>query len=224
MIFYHGSKTIIQTPVVGGSHSYNDYGPSFYLTKDLESAKSWACKNDKKGLVNKYEIRNDAYSKLKILDLTDKTKYSILNWVALLVHFKELEPLFVEENSDALRWLEKYYINVTTYDVVRGFRADDSYWLFPLDFIRNNLSLEDLEKVYQLGELGIQYAFMSKRAINLLKFIEVIPCEETFVGRHKQIVKEANKQYDELSHKKRDLSKTYILDLMRKDYEKRWWF
>ena len=52
MKIYHGSKVVIKEPNVKGSNELNDYGPSFYLTKDLEAAKSWACKNDSIGIVN----------------------------------------------------------------------------------------------------------------------------------------------------------------------------
>ena len=221
MILYHGSKAVVKSPIPKGSKPYNDYGPSFYLSLDLDAAKSWACKNDEPGVVNKYEIRNDAFKHLKVLDLTNKDKYSLLNWVAILIHFKELDPLLIDENSEAIEWLNKFYIDVNEYDVVIGFRADDSYWLFPEEFIKNNISFEDLGKVYMLGELGIQYAFMSKRAISLLKFAGTIECEESFVGLHKNIVKEASKQFFNIIHQKKTTSKTYILDLIRQDYDKR---
>lgn len=221
MILYHGSKTIVKNPITKGSKPYNDYGPSFYLTLDLNAAKSWACKNDEAGIVNKYEIRSDAFAKLKILDLTNKDEYSLLNWVAILIHFKELDPDIIEENIEAIEWLNNFYIDVDKYDVIIGFRADDSYWLFPEEFIKNNLSFEDLGNVYMLGDLGIQYAFMSERAIKLLKFVDAIECEESFVGLHKNIVKEASKQFTNIIHQRKTTSKTYILDLIRKEYDKR---
>ena len=46
MKIYRGSKKIIESPKVKGSDSTNDYGPSFYLSLDLNAAKSWAYKND----------------------------------------------------------------------------------------------------------------------------------------------------------------------------------
>ena len=56
MNIYHGSKRIIKEPIPKGSDPHNDYGPAFYLTLDLDSAKSWACKNDSVGIVNKYSV------------------------------------------------------------------------------------------------------------------------------------------------------------------------
>ena len=220
MIFYHGSKQIVDIPLEKGSTPHNDYGPSFYLTHDLESAMLWACKHDDIGVVNKYEVRNDVYNSFKILDLTDKNKYSVLNWIAILIHFKELESLFKTDNKEALEWLKKFYIDVEQYDVVIGFRADDSYWLFPEAFINGQISIDELEEVYKLGDLGIQHAFMSKRAIKSLKYKDVIKCDESFVGKYFQRVKEANKVINAILHKGHSINKTYIFDLMKADYGK----
>ena len=219
MKFYHGSKYVIEQPKQYGSNPFNDYGPSFYCTEDIEKAKSWACKNDSVGVVNQYSIRKDSFSALKILDLTDKSEYGLLNWMAILMHFRHLDKLFIEKNQNVLKWLEKYYIDVTQYDLVIGFRADDSYFRFPISFINNDLSIEDLKEVYMLGNLGIQYAFMSNKAIKSLKFELSFECETSFLGKHLATIIEANKEFDKMLSKPRDINKTYIMDLMRADNE-----
>ena len=218
MIIYHGSKAIIEHPLPKGSDPHNDYGPSFYMTLDLDAAKAWACKNDELGVVNKYSVRNDAFEKLKILDLRKKGSYSILNWVAILMHFRQLDAAFRRQNEEALNWLASYYIDVDLYDVVIGFRADDSYFRFPREFLSGNLAFEDLNEVYLLGNLGIQYAFMSKRALRLLKFQAALPCEDSFLGKHYQTVKEASLRFTEILEKPKTAGKTYILDLIRRSH------
>ena len=219
MKIYHGSKVIIDHPLVKGSNNSNDYGPAFYLTKDLSAAKSWACRNNSVGLVNEYEINSHSFAKLKILDLTDKNKFSVLNWMAILMHFRELDSSFIKNNQLTLEWLQKYYINVDDYDVIVGFRADDSYFRFPLRFISNDLSFDDLEDVFLSGQLGIQYAFVSERSIKLLNFKNVIECDDEYLGHYYSIVTKASKQFDELLNRTRDPRKKYILDLMREDHE-----
>ena len=217
MNIYHGCKTIIKKPIVKGSNSLNDYGPSFYLTTDLFAAKSWACRNDSLGVVNKYRIESRSFNNLKILDLTDKSIYSVLNWLAILMHFRELDSSFKRNNKLVLEWLSKYYMDVDQYDVVIGYRADDSYFRFPIRFISNDLAFEDLENVFISGHLGIQYAFMSKRAISLLKFVEAVDCESSFLGHYYSIISQATKEFDEILNSPRDPNKTYVLDLMRKN-------
>lgn len=219
MIIYHGSKFKILAPKEMGSNKYNDYGPSFYLTLDDELAKSWACKNGSLGIVNKYYVNSNRFNELKILDLTKKDKYSVLNWMAILMHFRKLDSFFKKNNELVLKWLERYYIDVTKYDVVIGYRADDSYFRFPIRFVSNDLAFEDLEKVFLLANLGVQYAFMSSKAIKLLKFKNVIECESSFLGHHYLVVKKASDEFDKLINTPRDPNKTYILDMMRKDDE-----
>lgn len=217
MNLYHGSKINNLVPVEKGSGPFNDYGPGFYLTRDKDAAGSWGCKHDELGFIYKYFISNRDLSNLKILDLTNKENYSVLNWIAILVHFKKMDQGFAIENKEALDWLQHYYIDISKYDVVIGFRADDSYFDFPKAFISNNLALEDLEYVYKLGQLGIQYFFNSKRAINLLKKIEVVKCDNKYLGTHVRIVNQATMQYRELIHKPKLSNKTYIFDIIRKE-------
>ena len=215
MIIYYGSKQIIEKPVANGSDEHNDYGASFYLTTDLESAKVWACKHNTLGIVNEYEIRKTEYEKLKILNLTDKEKYSPLNWIAILVHFRKLSGKFRNEYQLYLDWLEKYYIDVSEYDVVIGYRADDAYFAFPLSFIQNQLSYEDLERIYRLGNLGVQQAFMSERAIKLLKFIRTRECDDSYIGKYYDIVRVAAKEFEDSISVVKDPYKTYIINMVR---------
>lgn len=219
MNIYHGSKKIIEHPIVNGSNQRNDYGPAFYLTLDLESAKWWACKNNIVGVVNKYHITSSKFDSLKILDLTDKTKYNVLNWMAILMHFRQLDSSFKKTNELTLKWLEKYYIDVDDYDVVAGYHADDSYFRFPIRFLSNDLSIEDLEDVFKSGELGVQYAFISEKSIKSLSFDGVIECDEKYLGHYFELVKEATKEFDILISRPRNPKKKYILDLMRLDNE-----
>ena len=219
MNIYHGSKKIIKKPLEKGSNLTNDYGPAFYLTLDLESAKLWACRNDSVGLVSKYYISDKIFTNLKILDLTSKEKYSVLNWIAILMHFRTLDSSFRKNNQLVLDWLSKYYIDVNDYDVIVGFRADDAYFRFPTRFVSNDLAFEDLENVFLSGNLGVQYAFISKKAIESLEYVGFIECENKFLGHYYAVIKEASEKFDTLINMPRDPFKTYILDLMRRDNE-----
>lgn len=217
MIFYHGSKKVISEIKTKGSSVDNDYGPSFYLTLDESGAKEWACKNNEVGIVNKYQIRNKEYSSLKILDLTNKEKYSVITWLAILMHFRTLDPSFRRTFENRLKWLEQYYVDVNEFDVIKGFRADDSYFKFPIKFISGQLSFENLEKIFLLGNLGIQYAFMSDKAINCLKFISSTNCEEEYVARYYHLVQEGTREFEHILSLPIDDHETFITDLMKNE-------
>ena len=217
MIIFHGSKALIEHPIQGGSKPDDDYGPSFYVTENNFSAKIWACKDEQVGYVNKYYVRNDAFEQFKILDSTNKEKYSVLSWLAILMHFRKLDSGFKKLYRNRIDWLDKYYIDVTQYDVIKGFRADDSYFKFPLKFISGQLSFEQLQQVFKLGNLGIQLAFMSKKAINSIKFLDARECNESFVGKYRDIVKEATKDFEEMLNQPIDDNQTFITDLMKQN-------
>lgn len=196
MKIYHGSKVKIENPKYKGSNEHNDYGPAFYTTLDFESACIWAIKNDATGIVNVYNVNFD---NLKILDLTDKNKFSVLHWITLLLENRELELPFERTNKARINWLIKnYHINIDDYDIVIGYRADDAYFRFPKEFVIGNISIELLEKVFKLGELGIQYVFVSQKAIKRLHFDREIIPKDSYIGVYHKQVSSATLLFDEL--------------------------
>ena len=210
MKLYHGSKIILEKPIVRGSKTFNDYGAAFYTTRDLESAHQWACRNGAVGYVNSYEFNE---RQLKVLDLTNKDQFSVLNWLAILMHYRDLDKGFIDSFRSRLMFLEEhYFIDATKYDYVIGFRADDAYFRFPLDFVRGNITLEQLESSFKLGKLGIQYVLISDRAINRLKFINAIPSSEAYINKYFENVKDATHRYDNLSKEEDGIR---IFDIMK---------
>lgn len=168
-IFYYGSNHEIKNPIFHGGKKNNDYGYGFYTTKSLELASEWASKSSgEESIVNKYDID---IKNLKILDLTENI-YSVLNWLAILLKnriFTLINPISINAYNYIL---ENFYIDITEFDIVKGYRADDSYFSFAKDFLNNSISLSQLKKAMSLGNLGIQYVFISKKSYEYIKFIE----------------------------------------------------
>ena len=182
MIIYHGSKDIIERPEFGKGNRKNDYGLGFYCTESVELAKEWACSdNETNGYANKYEIDLSAY---KVLDLREE-KYSILNWMAILLKFRTFDvntPVAAQAKEYILK---NFYVDVDAYDVIIGYRADDSYFSFAKDFINNTISVEQLAEAMRLGELGIQIVLKSEEAFDTVKYIsyESAECKEYYIKR-----------------------------------------
>ena len=214
MIIYHGSKEIIEKPEFGKGNKKNDYGLGFYCTENVELAKEWACSNNEtNGYANQYEIDLSDY---KVLDLRDE-KYSILNWMALLLKFRTFDvntPISAQAKEYIL---ENFYVNVEEYDVIIGYRADDSYFSFAKDFINNTISVEQLAEAMCLGELGIQIVLMSKKAFSAVKYIsyELAECKEYYVKRVSRD-KKARETY--LSGHRQNLVSDglFVMDIIRK--------
>ncbi|MBE6132937.1 MAG: DUF3990 domain-containing protein [Erysipelotrichaceae bacterium] len=167
IIIYHGSKNIIEKPTIYGGKPTNDYGYGFYCTEQKELANEWACSDNGDGYANEYLLDLDG---LNVLDLTSK-KYTILNWIALLLKYRI--PNGMSENEEIVRKyiLDNFLLDLEGVDVIKGYRADDSYFSFARDFIRNTISLKQLSKAMELGKLGIQIVLKSQKAYDQLKYI-----------------------------------------------------
>ena len=75
-------------------------------------------------------------------------------------------------------WLKKHFsIDVSSADVIKGYRADDSYFGFARAFLRNEITLEQLSCAMRLGELGEQYMVKSPRAFDALDFVSCEPAQ-----------------------------------------------
>ena len=166
LTIYHGSIKIIESPLYGFGRKNNDFGLGFYCTLDNELAKEWAVSPFEDGYSNCYKIDTEY---LKILDLTD-SKYSILNWIAVLVEHR----LFSLNNpiaSKARQYLiDNFSLNVNAYDIIIGYRADDSYFDYAEAFLNNTITVLQLAKAMNLGHLGKQIVIKSKYAFSLLKY------------------------------------------------------
>ena len=213
---YHGSETAVEKPIYHyeGSNEHNDYGIGFYCTQNLDMAKEWANRTTRNGFANKYLFDERG---LKVLDLADKTKWSVLNWIAILIHNREIPENDKIEFADALEYLEKFYIDTEEYDVVTGYRADDAYFRFPLMFVRNVLTYEKLEEIYLLGNLGKQYVLKSEKAFKRIRFVDAIPSEPIFFERYHRRIGGADNSYRELERIERASKGTRIRDLMALD-------
>ena len=218
LIIYHGSKDIIQKPYYLGGKAENDYGFGFYCTESLELAKEWSCSNtENNGFANKYTIDTAG---LKILDLTSE-RYTILNWMAVLLKHRTFD-LTNEISKQAREYLIKnFYIDVEKYDMVVGYRADDSYFSFARDFVNNTISVRQLSKAMELGQLGKQVVIISPKAYDELQFegFEIADRLEYFTKRKARDEK-AREEYLSGSMRKTKLQDDlFVIDIIRKGYK-----
>ncbi len=167
MILYHGTSEKTVVPTFGLGNDKHDYGRGFYLTEDIELAKEWAvCKpNNNNGWVHKYELDIES---LQILDFQNK---NILAWLAELMKHRDVADSKRYHVLSA-KFIEKYGINTADYDVIRGWRANASFFYIAKEFVRDNVDLDILEELLSLGGLGIQYCIKTELAYSKLHEIE----------------------------------------------------
>ena len=175
MRLYHGSENIIEKPVYGKGARYNDYGKGFYCTENIELAKEWACAKQKNGYANIYDLD---LSELNVLNLNSGS-YNILNWLAILADNRTYwqNGSIAEPAKNYIK--ENFLPDISTYDVIIGYRADDSYFSFAQDFLNNAISLSVLSSEMRLGKLGKQIVLKSEKAFRNIQFQQAIPAEAT---------------------------------------------
>ncbi|NGM16570.1 DUF3990 domain-containing protein [Eggerthellaceae bacterium zg-893] len=175
LTIFHGSSRIIEKPTWGTGNPHNDYGLGFYCTESLELAKEWGVSDESDGFANEYEL--DA-SGLACLNL-NSGDYCILHWLAVLLENRtfrisgDIAPLaksFI---------LDRFAIDYRNQDILRGYRADDSYFSFANAFLNNALTLDRLEQAMALGNLGEQVVLLSEKAFAQLRFISAHAADKT---------------------------------------------
>ena len=164
---FHGTPDKIVKPSYGKGEDKHDYGRGFYLTEDPDLAKEWAvCRpNETNGFVHQYEFDTDG---LKILDFQDK---GVLAWLAELMKHRDAADS-KRYRMLAKKFIEKYGVNTEEYDVIKGWRANASYFYIAKEFVKDNIDIDILEELLSLGGLGIQYCIKSELAYSKLNEVE----------------------------------------------------
>ena len=210
-IIYHGSDHIIKAPKFHEGRPHNDYGYGLYCTENSEMAKEWAVSEEHDGYANRYELETEG---LQILNLN--RDYSILTWLSVLIQNRtfNLDTPLAAEVSRYLR--ENFFVDTTVYDLIIGYRADDSYFSFAQDFLSGAISYQQLRRVTHLGKLGEQIVLASPEAFSATRYLG---CEEAL--RSDWLLKKTERdrrvrveylQSDRMRYRKEELYAVTILD------------
>lgn len=211
----HGSDHVIEKPDFYLGKPNNDYGRGFYCTRELQMAMEWACKQNTDGFVNKYSIEQDSLNILNLLD----GEYHILHWMALLLKNRTFR-LSNQIAMDARDYIiDNFSVDLKDYDVVIGYRADDSYFSFAESFVQNGLSLRGLNRALRLGKLGEQTVLISEKAISNLKFEDAELADKTvyypkFITRDSDARETYKKEIRKSRSYKDDI---FVLDILREE-------
>lgn len=166
IILYHGSEKVVGQPIWGKGKKYNDYGLGFYCTENIDIAKEWAVDEARDGYVNTYKLD---MSGLSVLNL-QSTDFCILHWLTVLLQNRS----FITDSAlarSAKKYLIKWFgTNYEDYDIIRGYRADDSYFSFAQDFLNGTISIRQLSEAMKLGKLGEQIVLKSKKAFDRIVY------------------------------------------------------
>ena len=166
LIIYHGSISIIEKPQYGLGKPYNDYGLGFYCTESLELAKEWAVDKTHDGYANKYCLD---VSGLRILNLSKVG--NVLHWITILLKNRTFNMKNDIAKAGKEYLIKHFSLPIEDYDVIIGYRADDSYFAYADAFINNAISVHSLKEALRLGNLGEQIVLISEKAFSQLTYL-----------------------------------------------------
>ena len=174
-------------------------------------AKEWGVSSDKNGYANCYELECEGR---KLLNLNGP-EYCILHWLAVLLENREFDVpsgLALEAKEYIL---ENFAVNYEDYDIIIGYRADDSYFSFAQDFINGTISYRQLNNAMHLGKRGQQIVLKSKQAFEQIRFVgyEVAESSEWY-ARKMNRDKSARRQYFSVERNKRQRGDIYITNIL----------
>jgi hypothetical protein len=214
-IIYHGSQLIIKEPIFGEGNPKNDYGLGFYCTHEIGLAKEWACTDESNGYANQYELN---LTDLRVMHLSGRD-YNILNWLALLLDNRTFRISSDIATEGKLYLLSNFLPDIEIYDIIIGYRANDSYFSFANAFLNNALSLAQLEKAMYLGKLGEQIVLKSKKSFKQIHFIRSEPADrETYYPVRNAKDQEARLLYRTERKKQRVADSIYLIDILRGEW------
>lgn len=216
IVVYHGSSKIIEKPVFGVGNPNNDYGLGFYCTENIELAKEWACSTETDGYANKYELD---LSNLSMLSLTGGD-FNILNWLFVLLENRKFR-IGGDIAKQAKEYIfDNFSVDYKSYDIIKGYRADDSYFSFANAFLNNTISISQLEKAMILGKLGEQVVALSERAFNSFSFVESFPApKEIYLPKKLARDTEAREEFKKEKKRGSILTEKYVIDIIREEWK-----
>lgn len=161
---FHGSDHVIMQPEYLGGKKDNDYGNGFYTTEYEDRARSWAALNGNphKSIVNVYEIAMEA------MDVLDLNECGVLAWIAEVISNRgtNQEAAAIIGN----RLVEMYKLDTDKFDVIKGYRADDSYTQVIEAFLMNQINIAEVERLFYKGSLGNQIFLKSQKAFDCIEW------------------------------------------------------
>ena len=216
IVVYHGSSKIIEKPIWGVGNPNNDYGLGFYCTESIELAKEWACSTEIDGYANKYELD---ISELSVFSLTSG-EFNILNWLFVLLENRKFRISGDIANQAKEYIFDNFSVDYKNYDIIKGYRADDSYFSFATAFLNNTISIAQLEKAMVLGKLGEQVVALSEKAFDALTYVDsYLAPKEIYLPKKLARDTDAREEVKKEKNRGSVLSEKYVVDIIREGWK-----
>ena len=205
MIVYHGSDHIIETPVYHGSkrtvlsETEYDYeeGGEFNFVENMPDEHYYGGYYFAAPTADGWDADEAGTDSGRMfVPQAGKTYY-----------VKALPKDYLQAN---------FLVDLSQFDIVIGYRADDSYFSFAQDFVSGVISLNKLSEAMRLGKLGEQIVLKSRESFSHIRFLGAEPAiAETYYEKKSMRDREARRAYRQTKRAADAINELYILDIMR---------
>lgn len=212
-VLFHGSDKIVDNPTRAGGRLHNDFGQGFYCTPDIQLAREWSCTEAPSAFVNHYSFE-PSYD-LKICNLSGK-EFNILNWLAVLMSNRVFETSQSIPAAVKGYIIEQFLPDLSSFDIIRGYRADDSYFQYTNLFLNGTISLEQLNEAMHLGHLGEQVFIQSEKAFEALVFTSAEVVDKPFYFPQRLVrERRAREAFQKMKHGPSAMDGIFAIDVYR---------
>ncbi len=117
-----------------------------------------------------------------------------------------------------VEWLKTYFLlDISLYDVIIGYRADDSYFAFARAFLSNTITLNQLSYAMKLGKLGEQIVLKSRKAFAALHFVGYEQTDNQ-IYYAKRMTRDSQARADFRAEQERESTDgLFLMDLIREE-------
>ncbi len=202
---YHGSSHDDVQPLF---ENYSDGG--FCVTPSKEIARELAWSDDIfAGQAYMYTYSLDK-SGLRVLDFTSCDS---LNWVAELLATRRLNLDSYGAHRDSItRFVSKYKLDTSKYDVLVGYQNDNSCFECVKDFITGMIFRGTLDAALQKSNSSIQILIRSQLAFSKLTFVSRVAVDDKYKDYFLKRDKAARAEYSKLKASHVDNNKFTVGD------------
>lgn len=165
------------------------------------------------GYANRYEFDTVG---LTVLNLSSN-EYTILNWLAILLQNRRLRLSTPVSRQGKEYLLQNFLPDYQKYDVIIGYRADDSYFSFARAFVTNGISLRQLGYAMKLGKLGEQYVLKSPKAFDAIRFIDYTVADNYVYYAKRKARDDAARADFQRELEKEDIDGIFMRDILREE-------
>ena len=120
--------------------------------------------------------------RLSVLDLNEE---GVLVWIAEVISNRG-----TNQEASAIvgsKLIEMYKVNTDKYDMIKGYRADDSYTQVVEAFLMNQINITDVERLFYKGSLGNQIFIKLPKAFAQLNWTGSYEVEQEENNREEDI-------------------------------------